>query len=57
MSELDADRRALLSSGLARGGQSVLTATELDHVPGAGGEDVVRLRVAGGSVLSEAPTT
>jgi DNA replication and repair protein RecF len=57
MSELDADRRALLSSELARGGQSVVTATELDHVPAAAGEGVVRLRVADGSVLSEAPTT
>jgi DNA replication and repair protein RecF len=56
MSELDGDRRALLATELGRGGQSVVTATELDHVPGAGAADVVRLRVCDGSVLSEAPT-
>jgi DNA replication and repair protein RecF len=54
MSELDGDRRALLATELARGGQSVVTATELDHVPGAGAADVVRLRVSNGSVLGEA---
>ena len=54
MSELDADRRALLAGELARGGQSVVTATELEHVPGADGGEVVRLRVGDGTVLAEA---
>ena len=37
MSELDADRRALLVERLAAGGQSVVTTTDLAHVPGADG--------------------
>ena len=35
MSELDAARRARLIDVLRAGGQSVVTATELSHVPGA----------------------
>ena len=54
MSELDRDRRARLV-GLLRGrGQSVITATDLDHVPGADAPDVARLAVAGGRVLTDA---
>ena len=34
MSELDADRRELLADAAARGGQSVITTTDLAHVPG-----------------------
>lgn len=34
MSELDLARRELLAGELRRGGQSVVTATELEHVPG-----------------------
>jgi DNA replication and repair protein RecF len=49
MSELDADRRARLVERL-RVGQSVVTTTDLAHVPGADEEDVVRLRVEGGNV-------
>ena len=40
MSELDAVRRTRLAGELRRGGQAVLTATERDHVPGAGDADV-----------------
>jgi DNA replication and repair protein RecF len=54
MSELDRDRRARLV-GLLRGrGQSVITTTDLEHVPGADAPDVLRLRVADGTVQAEA---
>jgi DNA replication and repair protein RecF len=52
MSELDRDRRARLV-GLLRGhGQSVITTTDLEHVPGADEADVTRLAVADGAVLA-----
>jgi DNA replication and repair protein RecF len=54
MSELDADHRALLAGELAAGGQSVITTTDLTHVPGADAGGVTRLRVADGAVLGEA---
>lgn len=54
MSELDADRRALLVARLSAGGQAVVTTTDLAHVPGADGPDVVRLAVDAGAVLEEA---
>jgi DNA replication and repair protein RecF len=54
MSELDPDRRALLAAMLRESGQSVITTTDLGHVPGAGDAGVARLRVAGGAVLREA---
>jgi len=55
MSELDADRRELLASELANGGQSVIASTDLAHVPSAGGASVTRLRVSpGGAILQEA---
>ncbi len=50
MSELDATRRQRLTTLLLRGGQAVITTTELAHVPGAGQEDVIRLAVADGRV-------
>ena len=50
MSELDATRRALLADLLRDSGQGVVTATELEHVPGHDGPDVVVLTVAGGEV-------
>ncbi|HXE44179.1 MAG TPA: DNA replication and repair protein RecF [Conexibacter sp.] len=51
MSELDSDRRARLV-GLLRGrGQSVITTTDLEHVPGAEDPGVTRLAVADGRVL------
>jgi DNA replication and repair protein RecF len=52
MSELDATRRECLVERL-RVGQSVVTTTDLAHVPGAEEADVVRLRVEGGLVVSE----
>jgi DNA replication and repair protein RecF len=54
MSELDAARRGRLVEVLRAGGQSVVTATELSHVPGSEDPDVVRVAVAGGRVLQAA---
>ncbi len=51
MSELDATRRARLVELLRRGGQAVITTTELAHVPGAESADVTRLAIADGSIL------
>ncbi|MGA3361813.1 MAG: DNA replication and repair protein RecF [Solirubrobacteraceae bacterium] len=45
MSELDVAARARLAGELRRGGQSVVTATELEHVPGWDAADVVRIEV------------
>jgi DNA replication and repair protein RecF len=54
MSELDASRRELLVRHLEAGGQSVITTTDLAHVPGAGRADVTRVAVADGAILQEA---
>jgi DNA replication and repair protein RecF len=53
MSELDADRRELLVRRIAVG-QSVVTTTDLAHVPGAGAAGVARLSVVDGDVREEA---
>jgi DNA replication and repair protein RecF len=54
MSELDATRRARLIDVLRGGGQSVVTATELSHVPGAEEPGVERVAIAEGRVLQAA---
>ncbi len=54
MSELDADRRGLLVDRLRGSGQSVITTTDLAHVPGGDAADVVRIAVGEGGVLQEA---
>jgi DNA replication and repair protein RecF len=54
MSELDAARRGRLVDVLRAGGQSVITATELAHVPGAEEPGVERVAIAEGRVLQEA---
>lgn len=54
MSELDADRRGFLVQRLQRGGQSVITTTDLAHVPGGDAADVVRIAVTEQGVLQEA---
>jgi DNA replication and repair protein RecF len=54
MSELDRDRRDALVEVLRAGGQSVITTTDLEHVPGATDEGVTRLAVANGRVHEEA---
>jgi DNA replication and repair protein RecF len=54
MSELDGHRRrALVDLLRARPGQSVITATDLDQVPGASEAGVARLAVSDGRVLGE----
>jgi DNA replication and repair protein RecF len=54
MSELDATRRARLVDVLRAGGQTVVTATELGHVPGADEPGVERVAIADGRVLQAA---
>ncbi len=54
MSELDPDRRALLAQMLGGEGQSIITTTDLAHVPGAEAPSVVRLEVSEGVVLQDA---
>src|SRR5205085_9462656 len=55
MSELDQIRRkALIELLLAECGQAVITATDIEHVPGATGDDVARVQVAAGVVFEEA---
>ncbi len=55
MSELDPNRRSALVERLrASGGQAVITTTDLDHVPGAAAQDVVRIGVVDGRVLQDA---
>ena len=46
MSELDSSRRALFAGELRREGQSVVTATEAEHVPGSEQADVTRIALA-----------
>ncbi len=54
MSELDHTRRDALVALLRDGdGQSVITTTDLEHVPGGDGDDVRRIAVADGSVRAE----
>jgi DNA replication and repair protein RecF len=53
MSELDVGRRQALVEVLRDGGQSLLTTTELEHVPGAHEDDVARVSVLDGRVLVE----
>ncbi len=54
MSELDGTRRARLVDVLRAGGQSLITATELGHVPGADDPGVERVAIADGRVLQQA---
>src|SRR3954467_5849091 len=50
MSELDSVRRELLGELLTLGGQAVVTATEADHVPGAGQGGATVVEVAAGAI-------
>jgi DNA replication and repair protein RecF len=54
MSELDAARRERLAELLRSGGQSFVTTTETEHVPGAGEPGVVTLLVEEGGVVEMA---
>lgn len=55
MSELDPDRRGRLAELLRSAGQSLITTTDLDHVPGGREAGVTRLAVVHGSVEQESP--
>src|SRR3954452_23966691 len=52
MSELDAERRLRLAELLRGGGQALITATEAEHVPGAGEEGVVTINVEPGALVA-----
>jgi DNA replication and repair protein RecF len=54
MSELDAGRRGRLVDVLRASGQSLITTTDLAHVPGGDDPGVARLAIAEGAVLQEA---
>lgn len=55
MSELDHDRRLALVEWLrSAGGQSVITTTDIEHVPGAVSPDVTRIAISDGRALQEA---
>jgi DNA replication and repair protein RecF len=55
MSELDRSRRAMLVELLrTKGGQAIITTTDLEHVPGALEPDVTRIGVASGRLLQDA---
>jgi len=54
MSELDAERRERLVARITAAGQSVVTTTELEHVPTADDADVARVEVSGGVIHQEA---
>src|ERR671933_1036855 len=53
MSELDAGRRERLVARLEEPGQSVITTTDLAHVPPAAAAGALRLRVADGTVTDD----
>ena len=54
-SELDLTRRERLADLVRAGGQAVISATELAHVPGATDADVVRVEVDGGRLVPGLP--
>jgi DNA replication and repair protein RecF len=55
MSELDHERRRALIEVLRAGaGQAIITTTDIEHVPGAHGEDVSLVAVSEGRLLHEA---
>jgi DNA replication and repair protein RecF len=56
MSELDATRRERLVELLRDRGQSLVTTTDVEHVPGAGSaDDVAVASVLDGTVTQDAP--
>jgi DNA replication and repair protein RecF len=54
MSELDGARRTALAELVRAGGQTVITTTDLDHVPGALEGDVTRIAVSEARLMQEA---
>ncbi len=55
-SELDSARRARLAEAVRAGGQVVVSATELEHVPGGIERDVTHVEVQDGTLRDRAPT-
>lgn len=55
MSELDSDRRELLAETLRTDGQSLVTTTDLDHVPGARESGTVVIEVGNGALAQRVP--
>jgi DNA replication and repair protein RecF len=53
MSELDATRRARLADLVRAGGQTLITTTDADHVPGAESDDVLVVDVLNGTLAAE----
>jgi DNA replication and repair protein RecF len=53
MSELDAERRQRLVTRITAAGQSVVTTTELDQIPGADDLEVARIEVSGGRITQQ----
>jgi len=56
MSELDATRRARLAELVRSGGQTLITTTDADHVPGADADDVAVFDVLDGQLAAGAIT-
>src|SRR3954466_516238 len=54
MSELDATRRERLADLVRAGGQALITTTDVDHVPGAAGDDVTLAAVLDGTLSAGA---
>jgi DNA replication and repair protein RecF len=53
MSELDGTRReALVDTLQSTGGQTLVTATDLDHIPGVARGDIVHVAVQAGTVMA-----
>ena len=53
MSELDAERRQRLVTRITAAGQSVVTTTELDQIPGADDLEVAGIEVSGGRITQQ----
>lgn len=56
MSELDASRRELLVERVTRSGQTVITTTDLAHVPADGVEELMTVSVEGASIVDREPS-
>lgn len=54
MSELDRERREALVELLRAGGQAIVTATDIEHIPGGADEAVTHFSVSAGAIHEEA---
>jgi recombinational DNA repair ATPase RecF len=55
MSELDASRREMLVDRVTRAGQTVITTTDLAHVPLEGVSDALTVSVEGARIVEREP--